>query len=231
MTTYYKAIYPDGTSFHDSRFRWLPESGPVEGHMVTHPTASIIGDHASQYLSVSVVPTDCSGMWLPLRLLEVEPVGEVVTPEPGRLPNKRAGVAFKIVRELPATDALGPQGMYVAALIKRSEWFTADDMRRLAVARYDMQETGWVAALTAARGAARDAARNAAWTAVWDAAGKSAVDVTHALLVRDLITREHYDALTRPWRSAIGPIHPDDEDSRRQNPGGGLGPRSSRFSG
>ena len=36
-----------------------------------------------------------------------------------------------------------------------------------------------------------------------------------ALLVRDLIgrsgfTQEHYDTLTQVWRTAIGPIHPDD---------------------
>ena len=27
---------------------------------------------------------------------------------------------------------------------------------------------------------------------------------------RDLIDRAHYDALTRPWREAIGPVHPGD---------------------
>ena len=25
MTTYYKAIRPDGTSFHDPAFRWVPK--------------------------------------------------------------------------------------------------------------------------------------------------------------------------------------------------------------
>ena len=29
-------------------------------------------------------------------------------------------------------------------------------------------------------------------------------------ITRDLITREQYDLLTGPWRSTIGPIHPDD---------------------
>lgn len=27
MTIYYKAVRPDGTSFHDSTFRWLPPAG------------------------------------------------------------------------------------------------------------------------------------------------------------------------------------------------------------
>ena len=129
--TYYKAVRPDGTSFHDRSFRWLPESGPVEGHTVTHPTASTVGEHASSYLSVSVTPTDCTGMRWPCRLFEVMPAGEVVTPEPDSFPNKRAAVAWQIVRELPATDALGPQGVQVAALTERADRLTDVEARRL----------------------------------------------------------------------------------------------------
>jgi len=38
-----------------------------------------------------------------------------------------------------------------------------------------------------------------------------------ALCVRDLIgqhgfTQTHYDTLTRPWASTIGPVHPDDAE-------------------
>ena len=33
-----------------------------------------------------------------------------------------------------------------------------------------------------------------------------------AVLVGDLISAEDYDILTRPWRTVIGPIHPDDEE-------------------
>jgi len=41
------------------------------------------------------------------------------------------------------------------------------------------------------------------------------VDAALALLVRDLIgrhgfTQEHYDEMTRQWRTVIGPLHPDD---------------------
>ncbi len=42
------------------------------------------------------------------------------------------------------------------------------------------------------------------WDAAWDAAW--------SLVARDLISAEHYTALTGPWRSALGPIHPDDDD-------------------
>ena len=180
--TYYKAVRLDGTSFRDPGFRWLPEgwvSGdPIpQGWTVEHPNYSPTGC-ASGYLSVSTVTTDCTGMHWPPVLLEVEAVGDVRTPEPDVLPNKRAGGAFRVVRELPATDALGPQGVHVAALIERAASLTPDDVRGL----------------------------SAGWEPAWGAARDAAL----ALLARDLITREHYDTLTRPWASVIGKVHPDD---------------------
>ena len=225
MTTYYKAVRQDGTSFHDPCFRWLPKgwrSGdPIpEGWTVEHPNyrrdsgaagyLSVSVSGAAGYLSVSVTPTDCTGMDWPCILLEVEPLGEVFTPDPYRLPNKRAGFAFKIVRELPATDALGPQGVYVAALIKRSRQLTEGDVQRLATMNDDAPAWNYAMAAVlranATRGAAMTATRDAAMAAAW-----IVTDAAIALVVRDLITRQDYDALTRPWRSAIGPIHPDDD--------------------
>ena len=242
MTTYYKAVHPDGGSFFKASFRWLPkgwESGdPIpEGWAVGNPNYQLARGAAS-YLSVSVTPTDCTGMRWPCVLLEVEPLGEVTTPEPEDLPSKRAGAAFRVVRELPATDALGPQGVHVAALIERGRQLTADDAQKMIAARhaarYASMEAAWkadtardaamdstvTAAVFTARDAARIAARDAGWeavrgtgwTAAWDATVTGAGDATLALVVRDLIDREHYDALTRPWRTIIGPIHPDDND-------------------
>ncbi len=54
--------------------------------------------------------------------------------------------------------------------------------------------------------AAWDAAGAAAWNAAWAAAWNAA----WALVVRDLISTEHYDTPTLPWRTTIGPIHDDD---------------------
>ena len=180
--TYYKAIRPDGTSFHDPTFRWVPETGPVEGIVVTHPHPH--DTDPSGWLSVATVPTDCTGMTWPCRLLLVEPVeGHPVTAPLDDLPNKRAASAWRVVRELPATDALGPQGAEVAAIIERASRLTTDEARRL--------------------DAARDAARDAAWGAACGAAC--------GLVVRDVITTEDYDILTRAWRTVIGPIHPEDE--------------------
>jgi hypothetical protein len=76
------------------------------------------------------------------------------------------------------------------------------------------------AALDAALDAARDTARNAAWNAArdaarnaaWNAAWNAARDAAAALVVRDLITTDEYDTLTRPWRQVIGRIHPDDAE-------------------
>ena len=191
--TYWKAVRPDGTDFRTGTVQWAPPPGHEGEWIVRHPTASSIGDDASEYLYVASVPTDCAGMKWPCRLLEVEAVGEVTTPNRA-MPHKRAGVAFRVLREVPATEALGPQGEHVAALIRSIPDITRTPTERVALAWYATWNAAWDAARDAVRDAARDAAR----------------DATLALLVRDLIATEHYDTLTRPWRSTIGPIHPDD---------------------
>ena len=221
MTTYWKAVRPDGTDFHTGSVQWAPPAGRVGEWLVRHPTASVIGDSASGYLSVASVPTDCTGMKWPCRLLEVEAVGEVTTPNLA-LPHKRAGVAFRVLREAPATEALGPQGEHVAALIRSIPDITRTTTERVALARDAARRSAWRSARNAAWDAAWNAARNAAWNATrnaaWnaarnaasDAAWNATLDATWALLVRDLITTEHYDTLTRPWASMIGKVHPDD---------------------
>ena len=193
MTTYYKAVRPDGTDFHSSTVQWAtPGAGRTRPRTVKHPTAKQVGADASGYLSVSTVPTDCTGMEWPCRLLTVEPVEgyPVSTPEPDTLPHKRASVAWRVTGEVDAHTALGPQSAQIAALIRRAATITEDEARRLRTARAD------------GCGAARDAARDAAWDAARGAAG--------ALVARDLIGTGHYDTLTTPWRTVIGPIHPDD---------------------
>ena len=226
---YYKALRPDGSSFHDPTFRWVPEAGPIiPGHVVTHPSPH--DNDPSGWLSVSTIPTDCTGMQWPCRLLEVAPVdGRPVTaPLRGTLPNKRAASAWRVVGELPAIDTLGPQGVEVAAIIERASRLTPDEVRRLdaawyaawyaarGAARYAAWDAAWDAAgdaaWYAARDAAWDAARDAAGAAAWDAAkdaagyaaGYAARAAARALTVRDLISTERYDILTRPWASVIG---------------------------
>ena len=195
-TTYFKAVRPDGTDFHTGTVQWAPPEGHWYGPewIVRHPTAAKVGGHASEYLSVSTVATDCTGLAWPCRLLTVEAIGDVTIPSPSDLPSKRAGVAFRVTGELPAHEALGPQGEAAAALIDRARRLTADELDSLAAA--------W----------------DAAGAAAWDAAGAAARDAARALVVRDLITTDQYDTLTRTWREVIGPIHPDDPDMRGDTP-------------
>ena len=198
MTTYYKAVRPDGTDFRTGTVRY------DLGAAVTHPAPH--RDDASGYLSVSVEPADCTGMKWPCRLLEVEPADPWAPSE--RLPNKRACHSLRVVRELDPHLALGPQGMHVAALIKRAGTLTPDEAERLGAAR----DAARAAARYATWNATWDASREAAWDATWDAARAAAQTAALALVVRDLLSREHYRTLTGPWASVIGPAHPDDQE-------------------
>ena len=100
-------------------------------------------------------------------------------------------------------------------------WAAAREAAREA-ARTAALGAAWDADRDADRDAARDATWDAAWAAArgaaWDAAREAdqdaALDAARGLLARDLISAEHYDTLTRPWRTAVGPIHPDDPDIR-----------------
>ena len=221
-TTYFKAVRPDGTDFHTGTVQWAPPEGHEGEWIVRHPAATEIGDDASGYLSVATVATDCTATSWPCRLLTVEAIGDVTIPSPSDLPSKRAGVAFRVTGELPAHEALGPQGEAAAALIDRARRLTADELDSLAAAG----DAAWDAALAVAGDAAWDAARDAAWAAAWDGAraaawggaGAAAGDAARALVVRDLITTDQYDTLTRTWREVIGPIHPDDPDMRGDTP-------------
>ena len=225
--TYYKAVRPDGTDWFTGKLRWLPEDGiiPEGGWLVEHPNPGPVGDgDAVGYLSVATAPTDCTEMVWPTRLLRVEPVGEVWTPHPYDLPNKRAAQAWWVIEERPAHEALGPQGREVAALIETARGLTPDQLDAIYAARGAAWgaawDAAWGAAWYAAWGAsrkaardaawnvARDAARGAAWDAAldtaWDAALDTVLDTVLAVLVRDLITPKQYDLLTGPWRTVMG---------------------------
>jgi len=86
----------------------------------------------------------------------------------------------------------------------------ADEARGVELAAYlallpGLTAEQWVAARDAARDAGRDAARDAGWDAAWDAArdaGWDAGRAGEALVVRDLISAEHFDILTAPMRAA-----------------------------
>lgn len=205
MAIYYKATRLNGKDFRTNTVQFMvgqsiPAKPAVDNpecctsdvyHASVHPHATLIG---------------CS--W-PCRLFEVE--GEPVTEED----DKRGFYTFRVVREIEAWRALGPNGREAAALIERCKTLTPDEIEGLATAWYatrnaawgiagdvawdDSRGAAWGAARGAAglavRGAVRGAARDAVWDAVWDAVG--------ALIIRDLISEEHFNALYEPWRSVI----------------------------
>ena len=238
--TYYKAVRPDGTDFWTGTVRWLPRTPLKRSRTVRHPssTCAVEGDHSTS-LAVSTDPTELPGAGWPMRLCRVEPVEDVIITDT----YKRQSLAWRVVEEASPALRFGPQGPHVAALIARAGSLTAGEADRLPAA----WAVAWDAAWVAARSAARDAARDATWAAARVAAGAAARataraaagaaarvaagavagaaarDAAVALVVRDLIgqhglTQDHYDTLTRPWRTVIGPIHPDDPEVTAWSP-------------
>ena len=116
MTLYYKAVRPNGTDFRTGTINY--GAALVSGEVVRHPvTSKRVWDAPSTYLSVSVEPADCTGFAWPCRLFRVEPVGRVMGAGKVPLsasPNKRAVSALRVVEELPAWQAFGPNALYVA---------------------------------------------------------------------------------------------------------------------
>ena len=173
--TYYKATKPDGTSFYDSTTKW------TVGRITRHPNPDTSkGLCSSGVLHISDAPgeTLIGGSW-PCRLFEVEPRSALIS----GTGHKHGCAQVKVVRELPAWMAFGPNGEAVAALVEAIKTLTPDQAQRLA------------AAWAAARGTALDAA--------WDA--------VLAILTRDLITTEQFDILYGPWKSVMESPTPSPE--------------------
>ena len=197
--TYYKATRTDGTSFYDSKTKW------TVGRITRHPNPNTSkGLCSSGVLHISDAPGEVlvGGRW-PCRLFEVEPRSALIS-DGGHI---HGCTAVKVVRELPAWQALGPNGEAVAAHIERCKTITSEQARRLDAE----QDAAWDA--VAARRAARNAARNAitAQPAAWPAAS-AARDAAFVLVVRDLITPEQFDLLYGPWASVMGPARSAPED-------------------
>jgi hypothetical protein len=171
VTAYYKATRPDGRDFYSGTIDYA--AALASGEVIRHPSAKKTRDDPKTYISVSVSPSDCTGFFWPCRLFRVEPVGQVMA-KLRASPSKRAASALRVVEELPAWQALGPNGEQVAAFIARLRTLTADEAKLLA----------------------------AAWDAAWDAAGDAAWDAAWGLVVRDLITPDQYATLTRPFVDA-----------------------------
>ena len=198
--TFYKASHPDGRDFYSGTVDY---AAAVGGEPLTTDLDDGREFPGPGWLHLATEATACVGMRWPCRLFEVEPVGEVRRDDAH--PHKVGCRSVRVVREVDAHLALGPQGRQIAALIDRASRLTGDELERLVAAL----DAAWDAALDAARDAARDAAWAAAWAAAWDAARDAARDAALALVVADLIgqhglTQQHVDTLLAPWRDVIG---------------------------
>ena len=216
--TWWKATQPDGTDFYTGTVDYAGALASGE------PTPALSGEGefpGPGWLHLATVPTECVGMSWPCRLFEVEPADDLGGDRP-RHEYKVGATAVRVLAEVDAHVALGPQGVQVAAFIERCATLTADEVSRLNAARGTARG---VATRDAARGIARGTARGTAWGAAlyaatpgaaWGAARDAALGAAWALLLRDLIgqhpgwDQDAYDLLTGPWRSVIGPVHPDD---------------------
>ena len=221
MTTYYKAVRPDGTDFHSGQVQWVPVDGlPEEGWRVDHPTSTEWEMDHSTHLCASSELADCKGFSWPCRLLTVEPITEAH--HHGR--SKWSALSWRVTGELPAWRALGPCGEAVARLVGGLRLMTPEQAQAAGdAARYAARYAAWVAAGDAAGDAGRDAAGDAAWdaaryaagVAAWDAAGDAAWDAAwdagrdaawdaaRALVVADLIRPHHSRVLTSPIAEAV----------------------------
>jgi hypothetical protein len=220
---YWKATRPDGLSFMGAPpVSYVRKDGtPRTGIIRPYGTGTEICGPGMLHVSDAPAEVLTGGSW-PCRLFTVEPVGEPV----GQAGHKYGFVGLRIVEERPAHEALGPNGEYVVAMMERVSVLTVDEGSHLGAARVTdwdaariaawqpawdaARDAAWDAARVAAWDAARVAARDAAWDAAWDAARVAALGAALALITRDLISRDVYEILTRPWRQVVGPIHPDD---------------------
>lgn len=240
--TYWKAVRPDGTDFWTGTVRWLPKTPLKRPHTVRHPssTCAVREDHSTS-LAVSTDPTNLLGALWPMRLCRVEQVEDIIItdayerqsvawrvveevdpsirfgpqgPHVAALIARAREITGDEVEKFNAARESARDAVWNAArdavwnAVRKSAWFAASKAAGVAgreSAWIAASESAWVAASKAARVTASDAV----WGAVWDAA--------RALVVRDLIgqhgfTQAHYDTFTLPWRTVIGPIHPDDPE-------------------
>ena len=202
--TYYKATRTDGTSFHDSATKW------TVGRITRHPNPETSkGLCSSGVLHISDAPGEVlvGGSW-PCRLFEVEPRSALIS----GVDHKHGCTAVKVVRELPAWQALGPNGEAVAAHIEQCKVITLEQARQLNAAGSKARDTE--AVWTAAQAAVFKGDRGGAWYAAWKAGRRrdAARPAALALVVRDLITPEQFDRLYGPWASVMGPARSAPED-------------------
>lgn len=205
----WKVTKPDGTTFYGS-----PPLVAAEG-VTLRPVERVRRQDrelcAAGLVHASPTPEQAArfGRW-PFVLWECE--GRPVL----RGEEKAGFVSLRVVGQADVGLCFGPNGGDVVRLLDRAARLTADEVKLLDAAWDAARRAARVAAWGAAWDAAWGAARDVAWDVAWDAARRAARDAARdaagnaagvaawALVVRDLITPEQFDALTAPWVQVVG---------------------------
>ena len=133
--SFYKATDPEGKDFRTGTIDYASAVGTDSAVHHSDSGRKMVPNSPSTYLSVSVEKAETLiGGAYPCRLFEVEPVGEILDGLDASK-YKRACKSLLVIRELPAWEALGPNGRRVDALIKRARSLDAREARELHAAR------------------------------------------------------------------------------------------------
>ena len=186
MTIFFKSTRLDGTDFYSGQVDYA--SALASGEPLPELSGDVVAFPGPGWYHLATVPTECVGMSWPCRLFEVEPADDLGDHRP-RHEHKVGATSVRVLREIDAHVALGPQGVQIAAFIERCATLTADEVSRLNAARGTVRGV-----------ATRDATRG---LLLRDLIGQ-----------RPGWDQAAYDLLTGPWRRTIGPIHPDDAEMK-----------------
>jgi len=196
MTSWYKAVTDDYTSFHDPTFKYeigkriRPKPAPWESRQLCGPGVLHASPSAAEAVSFNA-------RW-PWRILTV--TGKPFLHDDG--PPAKAGFRqLVVVDEVPRHSAFGPQGELVERIVVRCESLTAQEADDLDATRAATWAATWAAT--------RDATWAAAWAATRDATRAAAWAATRAAAVSDLVgqhglTEGHIRTLYQPWQTIIG---------------------------
>lgn len=193
--TYWKATRPDGTDFRTGTVDYA--AALASGVPLPKLRGQVLCESGLYHVSIEPGEVLVGGSW-PCRLFKVEGLYGAFSFDvyDDFHKYKRGFQSLRVVEEVEAHQALGPNGAEVAALIERIRACTQTQVHDLAEA---WDEARGDAARDAAWYATRGAARGATWGATWGAAWFAVL----AVISRDLITEDQFNTLYAPWASVM----------------------------
>lgn len=124
--------------------------------------------------------------------------------------------SYRAIEELPAWEALGPNGQDVITFLESYESRTPGQVRALESEYYaESNRERLTPAWDAAFYASLQSSRAAAWSVVTRLVyGDSACPAT-ALVVRDILTSKQFEVLTEPWVRIVGRTWKEEQHEQR----------------